>query len=109
MSLDAINESFKGFKNSKSARPDIFKPRMLNNYQIQSMLNRGFDDDMVNWYKYYLGNRICSVTIRGITRRRLLMRGVPQGGILSPLAWNIAIDELLSCFDDIDEEGDDIA
>jgi hypothetical protein len=70
-------------------------------YASKSMLNRGFDPRMVSWYTYYLNNRSCSVTIKGVTRHRSLRRGVPQGGILSPLCWNIAVDELLKLFDDL--------
>ena len=63
-----------------------------------ALLERGFDPKMVAWYSHYLGNRIAMVTIRGVTIRRLLRRGVPQGGILSPLAWNCKIDRLLDLF-----------
>jgi hypothetical protein len=73
-------------------------------YASKSMLNRGFDPKMVNWYTYYLNNRSCSVTIKGVTRRRSLRRGVPQGGILSPLCWNIAVDELLKLFDELTDD-----
>ena len=73
-----------------------------------ALLERGFDPKMVAWYSHYLGNRIATVTIRGITIRRLLRRGVPQGGILSPLAWNCNIDRLLDLFNmfDIFPDGD---
>jgi hypothetical protein len=73
-------------------------------YAAKSMLNRGFDPKIVKWYSYYLNNRTCSVTIKGVTRNRSLRRGVPQGGILSPLCWNIAVDELLKLFDDVTDD-----
>jgi ribonuclease HI len=68
-------------------------------YCAKAMLERGFPEDMVKWYAFYLRNRVCFTTIKGVTVWRLLTKGVPQGGILSPLAWNCVIDVLLRKFD----------
>jgi len=46
----------------------------------------------------------CSVisTIHGITRSRVVERGCPQGGVLSPLFWIVLVDEVLQCLDSLD-------
>ena len=62
------------------------------NFTTNALLERGFDPQMVRWYSHYLGNRVATATIRGVSVRRLLKKGVPQGGILSPLIWNCNID-----------------
>jgi hypothetical protein len=59
------------------------------------MRRRGFDPGIIAWYIRFLKTRICTVRIKGVIIRRFLRRGVPQGGILSPLIWNIIFDELL--------------
>ena len=64
-------------------------------YCTQAMLRRGFDPVMVAWYSYYLRNRTCFTEIRGVLVSRLIAKGVPQGGILSPLAWNVVYDDML--------------
>ena len=62
---------------------------------------------MVRWYTHYLGNRIATATVRGVSVRRLLKKGVPQGGILSPFAWNANVDRLLALFDMFDPPTED--
>ena len=73
-------------------------------FTSKALLERGFDPEMVQWYTHYLENRIATATVRGVSVRGLLKRGVPQGGILSPLAWNCNIDKLLDIFGCFDEE-----
>ena len=57
---------------------------------------------MVRWYTHYLGNRIGTATVRGVSVQRLLTKGVPQGGILSSFAWNANMDRLLALFNMFD-------
>ena len=66
---------------------------------IKAMKKRGFPLKMISWYSGYLLNRLNLSKIKGVTNRRLLFLGTPQGGILSPLIWNIVIDELLQALD----------
>ena len=42
--------------------------------------------------------------------RRLLKKGIPQGGILLPFAWNDNMDQLLALFDifDLPTEDEDL-
>ena len=76
-------------------------------FTSNALLERGFDPEMVGWYSHYLGNLMVTGTVRGVSVRRLLHRGVPQGGILSPLIWNCNIDRLLDLFDLFDPEADE--
>ena len=45
-------------------------------------------------------DRFCTttVTLKNTTATKHLTRGVPQGGILSPVAWNIAFESFLENF-----------
>ena len=53
------------------------------------------DKYLMNWYHEYLTNRIIHVELQGIKRTRSLGRGTPQGGVLSPIVWNLVFDKLL--------------
>ena len=55
------------------------------NYTSNALLECGFDPIMVRWYTHYLGNRIATATVRGVSVGRLLKKGVPQGGSSPPL------------------------
>ena len=46
----------------------------------------------------YLKYRTVTVNHEGVRVKRFLTRGTQQGGVLSPLAWNIAFDNLLQTF-----------
>ena len=43
-----------------------------------------------------VSNRSVTLSLSGVTITRQLARGAPQGGILSPLLWNLTINGLLS-------------
>lgn len=65
---------------------------------VRGMTKKKLPPFMVSWYAHYLRRRTVTTTIKSITRQRYLTRGTPQGGVLSPLVWNIAFDELLDLF-----------
>ena len=46
---------------------------------------------IINMVKY----RHLTVTHKDITKRIMIRRGCPQGGILSPFLWNLVVDDLL--------------
>ena len=62
---------------------------------IAGLRKRDIDPVIVDWYAFYLKNRTISANLNGIEIHRKLTRGTPQGGVLSPLVWNLAFDELL--------------
>ena len=66
---------------------------------IQGMKEKGLPNFLVNWYQHYLGNRHIRASIKGVTKYRSLTKGTPQGGVLSPLVWNLAFEKLLALFD----------
>ena len=51
--------------------------------------------NIIKWYGHYLATCFVQVSLGKTTRCRSLTRGTPQGGILSPLVWNIVFDSLL--------------
>ena len=66
---------------------------------IRGMKSKGFPDLISRWYGNYLLNRRVSTIQRGSTSSRFLTKGTPQGGVISPIIWNIAFDEFLQKFD----------
>jgi hypothetical protein len=67
---------------------------------IQSLVNRGVEPQLVDWYEQYLHNREAGVTQGVTTIRRKLKKGTPQGGVSSPvIGWNMPFDDLLAAFD----------
>ena len=65
---------------------------------VQGMEEKGVEEHIVKWYKHYLQNRQISVDVNGVTEQRQLLCGTPQGGVLSPVAWNLIFDLLLQLF-----------
>ena len=59
----------------------------------------GFPAQMVTWYINYMTSRSCQSTLFDSTILRFLQKGTPQGGVFSPIAWNLAFDSLLRLFD----------
>ena len=47
------------------------------------------------WYTDYLYNRVAHASVKGCTASRKLNKGTPQGGVISPLLWNIDFDNFL--------------
>ncbi len=56
---------------------------------------KGVSEHITNWYINFLSNRQARISLKGHSISRWLTQGVAQGGVLSPLAWNIAFDGLL--------------
>ncbi len=65
---------------------------------IRGMNNMELPSDIVRWYTQYFKHRTIETSIKGIHCQQDLTRGTPQGGILSPLVWNMAFDALLKQF-----------
>ena len=69
------------------------------NAAVKAMKDHGIEKTIITWYEHYLRNRISSVQYGERTSQRALTRGTPQGGVLSPILWNLAFDSLLKRFD----------
>ncbi len=66
---------------------------------VKAMEKHKIPDQVIKWYSYYLRNRTSAVQYGNKKEQRLLTRGTPQGGVLSPILWNMAFDELLQLYD----------
>ena len=69
---------------------------------LGAMRNRGFPEHLVSWYESFVTNRIVNTDLFGLKSRRRLHLGTPQGGVLSPLCWNVPFDELLELLNECD-------
>ncbi|XP_055715172.1 uncharacterized protein LOC129809388 [Phlebotomus papatasi] len=69
--------------------------RVDHNIIMAALKRKGVDDVTSNWLCSLLTDREISVTIGGREIIAAVHRGCPQGGILSPLFWSLAVEELL--------------
>ena len=67
---------------------------------LKGMSDKGIPGKIINWYGHYLRGRTVNIEYKGLKKTRFLTRGTPQGGVFSPLAWNLGFDSLLKLFDD---------
>jgi ribonuclease HI len=67
---------------------------------IRSLKNRNTPQPLLNWFREYLVSRDVVVNYKGVFSTRRLVKGTPQGGVLSPILWNLAFEEVLSLVDD---------
>ena len=67
-------------------------------YISDAMRLKKLSETLIRWYSHYLRYRQVRLDYNGIQRKRYLTRGTPQGGVLSPVMWNIAFDSLLDMF-----------
>ena len=65
----------------------------FNKVKIQSLIKgmerKNLPREIINWYEDYLKNQLVTIELNGISITKLLTRGIPQGGVLSPICWNI--------------------
>ena len=62
---------------------------------LKAMKDRGFPGHLVAWYESFVTNRVANSELLGSNLKRKLHLGTPQGGVLSPICWNVPFDELL--------------
>ena len=62
---------------------------------IQAMRDRDIPGWLCTWYQQYITNRKVISDYAGMKKTRFINKGAPQGGCISPVFWNIVIDELL--------------
>lgn len=62
---------------------------------IRAVRSRGTNDTCCRWIGSMLECRMVQTTLMGQTLTAKVAGGCPQGGVLSPLLWNLVVDELL--------------
>jgi len=67
---------------------------------IRGLIAKHADTQFIDWYRYYLENRTVTVEILGVKKHRQVVKGTPQGGVLSPVIWNIVFDSFLTRFEE---------
>ena len=69
----------------------------------KAMLEAKIPHIIANWIKEMLIDRTIVLTLHGISIKREIHKGCPQGGILSPLLWNLTLNTLLTS-ENIDDD-----
>ena len=64
-----------------------------------AMSRKGIDSQITEWYNNLLKNRVLVGEFAGKSSRKCPTRGSPQGGIVSPCAWNLCADTVFDDFD----------
>ncbi|WP_316206648.1 reverse transcriptase domain-containing protein, partial [Escherichia coli] len=59
--------------------------------------NKGVPDMITNWIRDMLSHRLLEVTRGDTTVRGTVANGCPQGGVISPLEWNLVAEGALTC------------
>jgi len=73
---------------------DNVKPESI----LKGMEKKGIEPKIIQWYGHYLRNRGIVFEHRGVKANKRLHLGTPQGGVLSPLMWNLTFESLLEKF-----------
>ena len=63
---------------------------------IEAMVGKNIPTDITSWYDVMLRNRRVTAELQGTSKTITPTQGSPQGGILSPLVWNLVMDSLLT-------------
>ena len=69
-----------------------------------SLRQRNVPDYIINWVENYISHRYVTFTLGPYSTTRLMLKGSPQGGILSPFFFNLDVDSLLQILNALDEE-----
>jgi hypothetical protein len=62
---------------------------------IGAMSKRGFPKNITGWYNHFLHNQVSTLELDNCRFTRKLETGTPQGGVVSPIVWNVCIDPIL--------------
>lgn len=65
-----------------------------------ALSTHGANPTVSGWIKSMLEKRAVTVNVGNATVRKIVAKGCPQGGVLSPLLWNIVVDSLLRRLND---------
>ena len=66
---------------------------------IKAMREHKIPEKIIQWYKHFLESQTAYTVTNDITRRVKVKRGTAQGGILSPLIWNLVFESFLKLFE----------
>ena len=83
---------FLDFQGAFDFLPTRSMVRAMRRFDVEPVLSR--------WVEFMLRNRTAYASIKGASAERRVERGTPQGGVDSPLLWNLAINTLLEKFED---------
>ena len=61
-----------------------------------TLQNSKIDSVTCNWIYNMISNRFTTVSLKHSTKRFKITKGCPQGGVLSPVLWNMVVDNLLN-------------
>ena len=62
---------------------------------INALQKSGVPRMLIKWIINLLGQRNVIFTLKGTSLIKYIIKGTPQGGVLSPLLWNIVFNSLL--------------
>lgn len=62
---------------------------------VEGLINKDVDSTTIRWVQSMLSNRTARLDLLGNVLEVTTTRGCPQGGVLSPLLWTLAVDGLL--------------
>jgi ribonuclease HI len=62
---------------------------------VEAVIGRNVSPTITKWIGQLLSSREVEAETLGKVRTKAVMKGCPQGGILSPLLWNLVMDSLL--------------
>ena len=64
----------------------------------EGLFQKKVDRTLVLWYRACLKNRYITATYKGAQCSKQPVKGTPQGGVLSPVMWNLGFDSFLQLF-----------
>jgi hypothetical protein len=67
---------------------------------ITAARERGLEETCCRWVGSMLESRLVHTSLMGSSMTAKVIRGFPQGGVLSPLLWNLVVDRLLTVTND---------
>ena len=62
---------------------------------VKGLQHKHLDPTTIQWITAMLSNRTATLSLHGTSMQISTRRGCPQGGVLSPLLWTLAVDNLL--------------
>ena len=73
---------------------------VLTEDMLSGLRKKETPSNLVNWYAFCLSHRKITLEHNGHKVTKFPTRGTPQGGVLSPVMWNVAFESLLDLFPD---------